>query len=489
MVSAESLKHKSIFEKYYIHIFFFAFFALNFLLKIISLDSRDIANDEPFSVFWAQNSLKEIYNMLHAENNPPLHFVLLHFWIKIFGIDPFSVRFLSLLFSALTASVIFLIGTRFFNRFTGIASGLIFSFTTMHVYFSHEARVYTLFAFLAAVSLYIFLRIAENPGSRKLYIWLLVANLLLIYSHYFGFFIIFMEVFSLMFTGQRKKMFKPLFFVFSGLAICYLPLLIIFIERINTATGGTWVSSPETGQIYGFLNLFINDRLNMLVLILLIIAGGILLVINKKLVSSAWSLMNEKTFLIYSWFFIPYFIMFLVSYRIPMFIDRYILYTSIPFYIFIAILINSIFQNKKLKIIASVIFIGSMIFTINLNPDNFRRMKDLVTLVKELKTTNSAVFIAPDYADLGFTYHYNPEYFKNYKNYKKLLKSENIFPVATETETASFFSKVFTKCIYIQAGSEFQDPDNKIYNYIAAKYRKVETHKVYQIFLVHDFSN
>jgi L-asparaginase/Glu-tRNA(Gln) amidotransferase subunit D len=172
-----------------------------------------------------------------------------------------------------------------------------------------------------------------------------------------------------------------------------------------------------------------------------------------------------------------------------MFIDRYILYTSIPFFIFIAILVNSVFQNYSIKIIAAIIFVGSMVFTFSLNPDNFRNMKEMVALVKRLKTKNTEVFIAPNYADLGFVYHYNIDYFKDYKNYKQLLKSEKIFPVSNEAETASALDTTLYKCIYIQAGSEFQDPDNKIYNYLSSKYKKVEHHKVFQIYLVHDFSN
>ena len=41
------------------------------------------------------------------------------------------------------------------------------------------------------------------------------------------------------------------------------------------------------------------------------------------------------------------------------------------------------------------IFIISLLFTFHLNPDNFRRMKKLISLTKELKTANSLVLFAP----------------------------------------------------------------------------------------------
>lgn len=450
----------------------------------------DIANDEPFTIFWAQVGLHELMQKLNTGNNAPFHFFLMHFWVKLFGINPFSVRFLSLIFSSVTPVFIFLIGKRFYNYFTGILAAFIFTFATIHVYFSHEARVYSLLALLTAISLYLFLRIIENPKNRKLFIFLFIVNLLLIYSHYFGFFIPFIEVISVLFIKERKSLIKPITLLMSFLAISFLPIFFIFIERFSSSTNnGTWVSGPEFGQVYGFLNIFINNRINMLLLILIFITGFIIVLKQKYFKKTFDDLFNTKTVIIFLWFFVPYIIMFLISYKVPMFIDRYILYTSIPFYIFIAILVNSVFQNYRFKIIAAVIFLGSMVFTFSLNPDNFRNMKEIVALVKRLKTKNTEVFIAPDYADLGFVYHYNIDYFKDYKNYKQLMKSENIFPVSNEAEAASVLDTTLNKCIYIQAGSEFQDPDNKIYNFLSSKYKKVEHHKVFQVYLVHDFSN
>jgi mannosyltransferase len=69
---------------------------LNFILKLLFLGRNDIALDEPFTVFWAQVEFPALFEMLKTENNPPLFFLLLHFWIKIFGISAFSVRFLPL---------------------------------------------------------------------------------------------------------------------------------------------------------------------------------------------------------------------------------------------------------------------------------------------------------------------------------------------------------------------------------------------------------
>ncbi|HZX62210.1 MAG TPA: glycosyltransferase family 39 protein, partial [Bacteroidales bacterium] len=153
---------------------------LNFILKIFFLGSRDIAMDEPFTIFYSQVGFPALFEMLKTENNPPLFFLLLHFWIKVFSISAFSVRFLPFLFSTLTAPVIYLTGKRFFSVQSGILASLIFTFSNYHLAFSHEARVYPLFALLTCLSMYFFLSLIQNPERKPPLYLLILANVLLI---------------------------------------------------------------------------------------------------------------------------------------------------------------------------------------------------------------------------------------------------------------------------------------------------------------------
>jgi mannosyltransferase len=197
-------------------------FVLNVIVKFCFLTSRDIALDEPFSIYYAQTDIPSIIQMLYSENNPPFHFFFLHYWVKLFGIGSFSVRLPSLIFSAFTAIVIYKIGKKFFNVVSGFAAALLFTFSTMHIFFSHEARVYPLFVMLTALSLYYYLSIIKTPENKTFYYLLFICNLLLIYSHYFGFFVLFVEVISLLFLPNTKAFIKPYFMMFVALGLSYI---------------------------------------------------------------------------------------------------------------------------------------------------------------------------------------------------------------------------------------------------------------------------
>ena len=140
---------------------------LNLILKIWFIDSRDIAMDEPFTIFHAQSDFSTLFETLKNENNPPLFFILLHFWIKLFGISAFSVRILPLIFSGFTACMIYLTGKNFFTFRVGMLASLIFSFSNYHLLFAHEARVYSLFGLLTTVSMFLFFTMIRNGQNMS----------------------------------------------------------------------------------------------------------------------------------------------------------------------------------------------------------------------------------------------------------------------------------------------------------------------------------
>ncbi|MFT4602742.1 MAG: putative membrane protein, partial [Arenicella sp.] len=81
---------------------------LQLVISVPFIDSYPIELDEPFTIYHSSRPLSETIPMLLEGNNPPLHYVLQHFWQGLLGIEPAAVRSFSLLISLIFIAVIYL---------------------------------------------------------------------------------------------------------------------------------------------------------------------------------------------------------------------------------------------------------------------------------------------------------------------------------------------------------------------------------------------
>ena len=64
-------------------IVFVSIFLLGFILRVLFINSREIAYDDSFSYFLARQSFSEIIKGTAADTMPPLYYFLLHIWMQI----------------------------------------------------------------------------------------------------------------------------------------------------------------------------------------------------------------------------------------------------------------------------------------------------------------------------------------------------------------------------------------------------------------------
>ena len=89
-------------------------FLIAFALRVFRLEYQSLWYDEAFSVYLAHFDLAQITARTAADIQPPLYYFLLHFWIALAGDSEFALRFLSLIFGALTIPLMFVIARRLF---------------------------------------------------------------------------------------------------------------------------------------------------------------------------------------------------------------------------------------------------------------------------------------------------------------------------------------------------------------------------------------
>lgn len=504
---------------------------INLVLKIRYVSYPSLAKDEPFSVYYAQFDLATIISELSGGNNPPLYEIFLHFWTSVFGISEFSVRFPSVVFSSLTVYFIYQICRKFFSLKAAILAAVLFTLSNYEMYFAHEARVYPLFMLLTVVSMFQYLKLMTLERSKIDVVFFVITNILLLYSHFFSWFVIFIQLgITISIYWNKKNVILKFAKYFGVIFLFYLPYVGIFITRFLDSSSGTWIQPVENLRpLHSFFGTLVNDTHVGYIVILIFVwlflqqyitnhfrngvlkTGLILLSIVFILISLSirlplFSFENDfsspivvVSFLLFylfffihyqtyrnhsnegkiimSWFFIPGLIMFVASFSIPMFIDRYLIYITPAFFIVLSITISKF--DHKLFLSISLITTILMAVSFSTLSNNQRDVKRMVNHVKKMqKDSNSAVFICPDYLVFTFSYYYNKNYFKSIesgvpkKGVVNALRSDNVFLVKNDKEVDSIFNKnKFDKIIYVDAAADFAYSDNNIKNYLKREFQ------------------
>ena len=429
----------------------FALILLKLVISIPFLTFQPIDLDEPFSIYHAQKSLPHLISIFKTENNPPLHFILLHFWEQLFGIGALSVRSLSLLFSLLTIPILWKIATQFINFKAAILLCLLFIFSDYHHYHGLEARTYSLLVFEYSLLLYFLMKIllSTSKTKSKYYVMVGFLNALLFYTHYIFPFIVLSEI-GLILVFYRNVDWKKLGFtavIFVSLCLPWIPIMLRRVDSIQTS--GTWVSTAQFSELYGFINKFFNDRWVFLTLIL--ISVGLFLFYKHRFITFLSE--NKKAVIILViLFIIPFIGTFILSKYggIHLFLDRYLFFLTIPLFTLCTIVFS---QNGKVFQYSALIFTLIFILRFDLKIDNHR---DGDKLAKYVRSTGiKTIVIAPDYYDLTFMYHYNQNLFKD--EYLRINELKNgIYPLINEQTLEQLESK--RQLVVIDADYSFSHP-------------------------------
>src|SRR3989344_386871 len=153
---------------------------LGIFLRVIFLFHHNIWLDESISILISRLAIPRLLSVASYDNNPPLFYLLLHFWMKV-SQNPIWLRTLSLLFSTATIPAVFLLARSLANQKTAVLSSLLVAIMPAQLYYSGEIRFYSLLILQSALLFSIALRKNKPQGAPLTA--LLTATIL---THYTG---------------------------------------------------------------------------------------------------------------------------------------------------------------------------------------------------------------------------------------------------------------------------------------------------------------
>ena len=152
-------------------------------LRLTALNRQSLWFDEIDVVIRAQRPFGQVLHTFVVQGeNGPLYDVLLAIWIRIAGISEIAVRLPSAVAGTLAIPLLYLLGRRVAGSTAGLLAAGLLAISPYHVWYSQEAKMYSMVVLLALASTYAFVAALET--NRKLW-WLayVVSTSLMFYTH------------------------------------------------------------------------------------------------------------------------------------------------------------------------------------------------------------------------------------------------------------------------------------------------------------------
>jgi uncharacterized membrane protein len=230
--------------------------------------------DEGISIGIASHPAADIPGLLVQDGSPPLYYLLLHGWIRLFGDGPVAVRSLSLLAALAMVPVAYWAGRSLFgSRAAWIGAALAATSPYLSLW-GREARMSTLLALLALVAVTTFLH-AFAFGRRRWIPGFVVSLALVCYTHNWGLYLAAASALAAVVCALRRpdtrRALLEVALAFAGVALLYAPWVPTLARQVS-ATGAPWSTVPVLREAVTALGSVLGDER---VLVALLVAGTV----------------------------------------------------------------------------------------------------------------------------------------------------------------------------------------------------------------------
>ncbi len=204
------------------------------ILRIINLN-QSLWLDEAINVLATKNYslLGMITEYAKADFHPPGYFIIIWIWTKIFGTGEIAVRIPSLIFGVLTIYVVYLIGKKLYSKTLGFLSAFLLAINPLHIYYSQEARMYSLATLAVSLNVLLFIRLIKGEKFNSFF--LIVGSFLVLLSDYVSYFI-FPAQFIFLLILKKKEIFNKWFTSLLFALLLFSLWMPIFLDQLNVGS-------------------------------------------------------------------------------------------------------------------------------------------------------------------------------------------------------------------------------------------------------------
>lgn len=312
---------------------------LALVLRLISITERTLWYDEAFSVLFAEKGLDAmLYGTLAtdetgaSEEHPLLYYTSLNIWMGFVGQSPFAVRFWGVLTGLGAVYLLFHIGRELFDQRTGLVAAFIMAIVPFHVQYSQEVRMYSLMSLLLMGTTFCFIKGWRSNEKSQWQWWAafgILAGLAMHTQQLAAFYLIAIGLIPLV-SRRWKKL--PYLALGTGIALLvFLPWLVNIPSQLQKLNAAFWIPQPGIDKLFITVYVFsvgfaeIEPPASLIALlgsmiIFLFFLLQIPLYLRRKRRRNQSD--GESLFITVWLFALPILLMWLVSQRQPLYLER-----------------------------------------------------------------------------------------------------------------------------------------------------------------------
>lgn len=334
--------------------------ALAATTRFYRLSDPFVWTDEAFSVLLGRHSPVSIWMHTAFDVHPPLYYELLHYWMKCFGDSPFVIRSMSAVMGVAAVALGMWLTRLVANRHAAIGAGLMLSLLPIAVRYSQEARMYTLMVLLLFAATIALIYWVRQPSQYRFLLAYVVLMSCSFYTHYFTALCVISHWGYLGVWGLRSRhtpsALRRLAWWLANVAIvlAYVPWLytlwgLLGSADVSNQTGSMgWIKGATLGTLpAAFWRAWIALSGQDLLAPLQFIPPLLMFILSMGMVLKDRSQYQLPTaMVIYT--YLPLVVVFLVSLKLPMFMERYVVFALMGMPIVLALLLEKV-RSKTLK--------------------------------------------------------------------------------------------------------------------------------------------
>lgn len=394
---------------------------LSFILRIYNLDLQSPWGDELFTLInsHSNKSLGEIFSALRGDVHPPLYYYIVHFFVEVFGDTVYVARFVSLLFGLGGIVALYYLAKELFNKNVALLVVLLLSINHFHIYYSQEARMYTMLFFATILSFFYLIRFVKAPSLKSALIYS-AGTALLVNTHFYALFALFAQYLIILYfiikpyNATGKKIF--IYGFVSGVItlVSFIPTIVIF--RGTSGLKSFWIPAPERDIYTAMFKEFLG--FSEIAIVIAVIATLYFLhkIFNEE-DSSDYKInpVTERPIfafqLLFIWVFAYILVPFVLSYvHLPMIVSRYFINILPPLFLIIAAGISYV-KNSTVRVTLISIFMlfsfSDLVFVKSYYSKITKtQYRELTKFVKEHHKNNEKIYST---FEAYYSYYLRPE--------------------------------------------------------------------------------